>query len=237
MTPLREAVVLPALFLTVALLGGLRVGDSVRFLPPALDALTLALIMVAALARARVLAPEALMHAGRSPLENLCGVVVLIALFAASAQTFNLLTPERGLLRAMFSVFFFVQLLTMLTAVASRRAMLRSLVVLLGAAFILRFLILESLYAADSSFLQRVLTAALEGVTLGAVEYQPHAAITGYAAFLTLIAYLTGLLLLFPVPHPLHMNGSGGLQPSSSALRARDPGSDAVVGELREPGD
>lgn len=237
MSALREAVVLPGVFLTVALLGGLRVtADGVRLLPPALDALTLAMLLVAALARAGVFVPDFLMNARRAAVENLNGLVVLLALFAASAQTFNLLTPERGLLRIIFSVFFFVQLMTTLAAATSRRAMLRGLLVLFGAAFILRFIVLESLYSVESRFLRRILTAALEGVTLGALDYDPNAAATGYAAFVALTAFMAGLTLLAPLSHPLHRNGSSGLLPSSSAADAYLPGDGGAVDRLQRPG-
>ena len=53
-------------------------------------------------------------------LENACGAAVLLALFAASAQMFNLLTPDTGLLHVLVSVFFLVQFLTTLTAVRDR---------------------------------------------------------------------------------------------------------------------
>ena len=39
MSVILEAIVLPALFLTVALLGGLRIGTTVQFVPPPLLAL------------------------------------------------------------------------------------------------------------------------------------------------------------------------------------------------------
>ncbi len=198
MSPTREAIVLPALFLTVALLGGLRIGDDVRLIPPALSSLVLAMLLVGAIARSRVLVPEALMHAGRSPLENLSGAIVLLTLFAASAQVFNLLTPERGLLRALFTIFFVVQLLTTLAAVAARTAMLRGLLVLMGAAFVLRFIVLESLYAPAGGILSRMMTAALEGVTLGSFDYDPNGSLTGYVAFLALAMYFVGLVLLAP---------------------------------------
>lgn len=201
MTPLREAVALPAIFLTVALLGGLRIGADVRLIPPSLASLILGMLLVGALARARVLVPDALMHARRSPLENTSGAVVLITLFAASAQIFNLLTPERGLLHALFTIFFVVQLLTTLAAVSGRVAMLRGLLVLLGAAFVLRFIVLESLYSPGGGMLSRVFTAALEGVTLGSFDYDANAASTGYIGFLTLTLFFIGLILLAP-PSP-----------------------------------
>src|SRR3954468_13743931 len=98
------------MFLTVAALGGLRVGHTVVLIPPPLVSLVLALMLVGALVRAGVFAPHSLMNAARPPLENLSGLTVLITLIAASAQVFTLVTPEQGLLHAVFSVCFFVQL-------------------------------------------------------------------------------------------------------------------------------
>jgi hypothetical protein len=196
MSPLREALVLPCLFLTVTLLGGLRVGPDVRLLPPPLIALVLAMLLVASLARSGTVVPERLMRAARTPLENLSGLVVLLTLFAASAQVFNLLTPDSGLLHLLVSVFFLVQLLTTLAAVRDRFSMLRSLAVLLGCAFFLRFIALESLYAPGRGVLKRVMTALMEGITLGALEYEPSGAATGYIAFLTLTLFVIGLVLV-----------------------------------------
>jgi hypothetical protein len=196
MTTLREAIVLPWIFLTVALLGGLRIENTVRLIPPSVVSLVLAMALLAALMRARVLAPERLMNSGRSPLENVSGAVVLGALFAGSAQVFNLLTPERGLLFVVFSLYFFIQLMTALAGVTGRASMLRSLAVLFGAAFVLRFVVLESLYATDGGMLKRVMTTVLQGVSLGAIEYQPNGAVTGYVGFLAVVLYLAGLILL-----------------------------------------
>jgi hypothetical protein len=199
MTPLRESFVLPCLFLTVALLGGLRLGAQgvdVRLVPPPLVSLVIAVLLLGALVRSRVFTPDRLIGNHRAPLENVSGSVVLLALFAASAQTFNLLTPDSGLLHVLVSLFFLVQLLTTLTAVRDRGGMLRSLAVLMGCAFFLRFVALESLYAPGRGVLKRVMTALMEGVTLGALDYAPTGSATGYVAFLTLTLYLIGLLLL-----------------------------------------
>ena len=196
MTPLREALVLPCLFLTVALLGGLRLGADVRLVPPPLITLVLAVLLVGSLVRSGVVAPERLLGQRRTGLENACGGAVLLALAAASAQVFNLLTPDTGLLHVLVGVFFLVQLLTTLTAVRDRTAMLRSLAVLLGCAFFLRFIALESLYAPGRGVLKRVMTALMEGITLGALDYAPNGTATGYVAFLALSLYLVGLVLL-----------------------------------------
>jgi hypothetical protein len=196
MSPLREAFVLPSLFLTVALLGGLRLGADVRLVPPPLVTLVLAVLLLASLIRSGVLRPDRLLSQQRTGIENACGAAVLLALFGASAQVFTLLTPDSGLLHVLVSVFFLVQLLTALTAVRDRLAMLRSLAVLLGCALFLRFVALESLYAPGRGVIKRVVTALLEGVTLGALDYVPTGAATGYVAFLTLTLYLVGLVLL-----------------------------------------
>ncbi len=196
MTPTREALVLPLLLLTVTLLGGLRVAETVRLVPPTVVALVLAAALLGTLVRGGVLAPERLMHAGRTPLENLSGAVVMATLFAASAQLFNLLTPEKGLLFVIFSTYFFVQIMTALAGATTRESLLRALIVLFAAAFVLRFAVLESLYAPQGGLLTRLMTALLQGVSLGSIEYQPHAAITGYAGFFTLLLYLIALALL-----------------------------------------
>jgi hypothetical protein len=196
MSVARESFALPALFLTVAWLGGFRMAAIARFVPPPLISLALAMLLVGCLARAGVLQPERLMNSRRTALENLSGLVVLLSLFAACAQVFNLVTPETGLLHLLFSLFFLVQLLTTLAAVRSRVLMLRGLAVLLGSAFLIRFVALEALYSTDGGTLQRVLTVLMEGITLGALEYQSNAPVTGYVAFLVLALFLTGLILL-----------------------------------------
>ena len=196
MSAIREAFVLPCLFLTVALLGGLRLSADVRLVPPALIALVLAVLLLGSLFRANAFSPERLFGPHRLALENASGAAVLLTLFAASAQVFNLLTPDTGLLHLLVSVFFLVQFLTTLTAVRDRTALLRSLAVLFGCAFFLRFVALESLYAPGRGVIKRVMTALMEGVTLGTLDYVPTGPATGYVAFLTLTLYLIGLVLL-----------------------------------------
>jgi len=197
MTPAREAIVLPALFLSVTLLGGFRAAaDTVRLVPPSLTALVLAVLLLGTLLRGGVVVPHALLHGRRTGLENASGAVVLLTLFAASAQAINLVLPERGLLHGAFAIFLFVQLMTVGASGADRPGVLRSLAVLIGSLFVLRFILVESLYSPDGGLLHRVLTTMLAGATLGGVAYDPHAPLTGYVAFVTLGLYLVGVLLL-----------------------------------------
>lgn len=194
----REAFTLPLIFLTVTLLGGFRstVGEGMRFLPPPLIALILATLLIGLLVRAGALAPERLMRSDRSPLENGSGVFVLAGLFGASAQVFNLMTPEAGLLHFIVTTFLILLMWNTWAARPDRPRLLRSLAVLFGGTFVLKYVVLASLYDPQGGLTKRVLTTLLEGVTLGGLQYEPPAAMTGYIAFFTLALYLIGVTLL-----------------------------------------
>lgn len=198
MSPAREAFYLPLLFLTVVLLGGMRIVDRVVLLPPTLFALVLGLLLLGVLVKCGALAPERLMNANRPALANLNGFVVLGAAFLAGAQAFNLATPDAGLPYILFSVFFLVLLLNTLAASPDRVRVLRSLVVIFGSAFILKFIVLAAVSDPEGGRLRRVLLALLEGVTLGTLTQPVAHPATGYLAFVTLLLFLTGLALL---PH------------------------------------
>ncbi len=129
-------------------------------------------------------------------MENVSGAVVLAGLFAASAQVFNLMTPESGLFHFIVTVFFMLLLWNTWAAQPDRSRLLRSLAVLFGGAFILKYIVLASLYDPQGGLTKRVLTTLLEGVTLGGLQYEPPTAMTGYIAFFTLALYLIGVTLL-----------------------------------------
>jgi hypothetical protein len=194
----RESIVLPALFLTVALGGGFRMAASGQlvFLVPSLMALVLSLLLVGVLFRSGALVPDALMHASRPALANVSGALVLASLFAAGAQVFNTITPESGLLQFVFNIFFMLLLWNTIAARPDRRRLLHSLLVLFGGAFLLKYVVLGSLYDPQGGLTKRVLTVLLEGVTLGGLTYQTPAPVTGYVAFFTILLFLVGLILL-----------------------------------------
>jgi hypothetical protein len=198
----RDAFALPLVFLTVALLGGFRSanGRGMWFLPPPLIALILAALLIGLLARTGTLAPDRLMRSDRSVPENLSGAIVAATLFAATAQVFNLITPETGLLHFIFTAFFLLLLWSTLAARPNRPRLLRSLAVLFGGAFVLKFIVLASMYDPNGGVARRVLMTVLEGATLGGLQYEPPAAMTGYVAFFTLALYMVGVTLL-PVHH------------------------------------
>ena len=113
MTPLRESLALPCLFLTVALLGGLRLGAQgvdVRLVPPPLVSLVIAVLLLGALVRSRVFTPDRLIGNHRAPLENVSGSVVLLALFLVPVRyrvdaPFILRSANQQLLPAPFEGF------------------------------------------------------------------------------------------------------------------------------------
>jgi hypothetical protein len=196
MTAAREAAYLPLAFLTVTLLGGVRIGSRVMLLPPSLFSLVLALMLVGVLIKSGALAPERLMNARRSGLANTSGFIVLATLFLGSAQAFSLVTPESGLPHLLVCVFLLTLLLNTLAAGADRVRTLRSLLVVFGSAFILKFIVLAALSEQTGGRLKRVLLVLLEGVTLGALTQDVLHPATGYVAFFTLALFLAGLAML-----------------------------------------
>ena len=200
----REAFVLPALFLTVAGAGGLRVspdGGAMSFVPPPLITLVLAVLLLGVMARAGLLIPSGLLGDHRTGLENASGAVVLLTLFAASAQLFTCLTPDAGVLRLVFNLFFLFLLWNTLAAQPDRTRLLRSLLVVFGWAYVMRYVALAALADPQGGWTRRLLTVLLEGASSGPIQGEAMAPRAGYVAFATLALYMTGLALL-PRPAP-----------------------------------
>lgn len=201
--PVHEAITLPLLLIGATLGGGFRSAPAdgrFEFLAPPLMALVLAMLLLGVLVRAGLLVPALLVGPLRTPLENASGGVVALTLLLATAQVFNCLTPESGLLQVLANVFFLVLLLNTLAARPDGSRVLQSLAVVFLSAFVLKFVVLDGLYAPHGSLAQRLLTTLLEGISLGSLGYAPHGAATGYVAFVTVIAYLFTLVLL---PRPV----------------------------------
>ena len=201
---LMRYLVLPTLFLTVALTGGLRVDAATRaliFHPPPLVTLVLALLLSLLFVRGRLFVPSAWLNAALPARMNVAHALTLLALYFASAQAFNTVLPEAGLMRWLFAFFFLWTLWQQQFDAFDARRLLRSLAALFGTAFVLKHLLLASLYAPEGGWLKRLAGALVEGVTqgtLGAAE--SFAPATGYLAFFTLTLYAVGLVLLLLVP-------------------------------------
>lgn len=130
------------------------------------------------------------------PLGNVSHFWVLLTLFFASAQAFNSVLPERGLLHWLFSFFFLWTLWNNQFSSFDARRLLRSLVVLFGTAFVLKHILLSSFYAPDSGWLKRVAGALAQGVTLGTLDAPMFASATGYISFFALALYIAGLVMI-----------------------------------------
>jgi hypothetical protein len=198
---------LPTIFLTVALAGGLRVAaDESRaflFVAPSLVALVLAVLLMLLFARGRLIDLRAWLSGEHAPSTIVSHALTLLALFFASAQAFTSVLPESGLFRWMFAFFFLWTLWNNQFADFDARRLLRSLVALFGTAFVLKHMLLASLYAADGGWLKRLAGALLEGITQGTLgQQETFAPSTGYISFFTLALYVLGLVLLPPAPQP-----------------------------------
>jgi hypothetical protein len=190
---------LPFLFLTVALLGGLRVDAESRafvFIVPPLVTLVLAILLMLLLVRGGLVRMQQWIGSDLSPLTNVAHIWMFITLFFASAQAFNSVLPERGLFHWMFSFFFLWTLWNNQFSSFDARRLLRSLAVLFGTAFVLKHMLLGSLYNPEGGWLKRVAGTLLQGVTEGTLDGLSFAPATGYIAFFTLTLYVVGLVLL-----------------------------------------
>ena len=196
MTATREAIVLPFLFLTVALVGGLRPGAQPLFAPPILFALVLAALLIGSLVQSDAFDPRRVINPSRSVLANVNGICILATLFAGSGQAFSLLIPESGLPRILFSVYFLVMMLNTMAVGPDRVRMLRSLAMMFGVAFVLRFVVLDALSDPAEGRLGRALQLLLEGATLGAVTQEVQHPAAGYIAFGALTMFLIAIWLL-----------------------------------------
>jgi hypothetical protein len=196
---LVDFVVLPMLFLTVALLGGLRVDAESRtfiFVAPPLVTLLLAVLLMLLLVRGALIRFHQWVGSDFPALTNVAHIWMLITLFFASAQAFNSVLPERGLLHWLFSFFFLWTLWNNQFASFDARRLLRSLAILFGTAFVLKHMLLASLYSPEGGWLKRVAGTLLQGVSLGTLDAPSFAPATGYISFFTLTLYVAGLILL-----------------------------------------
>jgi hypothetical protein len=198
---LLRFILLPIIFLTVCLLGGWRVAASTdaasssvfQFIAPPLITLVLAALLMLLFVRGHLLDLRRWFSNDHAPLVNLSHALTLLTLFFASAQAFNSVLPERGILYWLFSFFFLWTLWTNLFSIFDARRLLRSLVALFVTAFALKHLLFAGLYNPEGSWLKRLTSALLEGVSIDSQTFAPA---TGYISFAAIALYVVGLMLL-----------------------------------------
>jgi len=205
---LLHFIVAPTILLTVGLLGGLRVDAQTRqfiFIAPPLVTLVLAILLGSLFVRAGAIDLRQWLALEQPMLINVAHLLTLLALFFASAQAFNSVLPESGLLLWMFSFFFLWTLWTNQFSAFDTRRLLRSLIVLFATAFVLKHLLVSGLYAPAGGLFSRIAAALLQGI---AVDVPAFAPITGYVSFFALVLYVAGLLLIAPAPIRLTSAGN-----------------------------
>jgi hypothetical protein len=190
---------LPLIFLTVALLGGLRLSaedDAFLFLKPALVCLIYATFLLILFFRAGLLMLDGWFSVRFPTLKNVANATVLLALFFASAQIFNSLLPERGLPFWVFAFCFFWTLWNNLFVEFQGKRLLQSLGSIFALAFVAKYLILSRLTApASASWWRGLLENPTQEAFTWFLDLPRFSAGTGYIQFFAVILYLLGLYL------------------------------------------
>lgn len=202
---LLRYILLPMIFLTVALLGGLRIDVETKaflFVPPPLITLILSVFLMVLFVRGHAIEIRQWLKSDQPALTNVSHVLTLLTLYFGSAQAFNSVLPERGLLFWLFSFFFLWTLWNNQFSNFDARRLVRSLAVLFGTAFFLKHMFLASLFSPEGGWAKKLAGFFLELGTLGTIDSQVFAPATGYISFFTLALYVLGLILLTPSPEP-----------------------------------
>jgi len=197
-----QYIVIPLIFLTAALLGGLRLSAEdmgFLFLKPPLVCLIFAVILLVLFFRANLIKLNGWFSEGFSTLKNIANACVLLTLFFASTQIFNSLLPEKGLPFWTIAFCFFWTLWNNLFAEFDTKRLVQSLGGMFGLAFVVKYLILANLTApASKSWLQGILENPAQEAFTFLIDLPRFAPATGYIQFFALVFYLIGLFLLKP---------------------------------------
>lgn len=201
-----QYILLPLIFLTVTLLGGLRLSienNAFIFLKPALVCLIFATILLILFFRGRLISLSGWFSEDFSTLKNIANGLILLTLFTASTQVFNSLLPEKGLPFWIIGFFFFWTLWNNLFVDFQAKRLLQSLGSLFGLAFVVKYLVLASLtVSGESTWTQKILESLMKEASFGLLDLPKFSSATGYIQFFTLILYVVGLILLSPSSAP-----------------------------------
>jgi hypothetical protein len=195
----RTYIILPAIFLTVALLGGLRLGSADNafiFLKPALVCLVFAALTVVLFFRSGLISVEGWLSETLPNTQNAANAVVLLSLFTATVQLFNALLPEQGLPFWVVAFCFFWTIWNNLFADFELKRLLKSLIALFGLAFVVKYLVLANLTATgEANWLQRIFENPAKEAFTWLLDLPRYGTGTGYIQFFTVALYMIGLLL------------------------------------------
>lgn len=191
---------LPFIYLSVALLGGLRISGvdgSFLFLKPALICLIFAAILLVLFARSGMIRLDGWFSESFPLLANIANTAVIATLFAAVAQVFNSLLPEQGLPFWIIVFCFFWTLWNNLFADFDTKKLFRSLGGLFGLAFVAKYLLLANLAApAGRNWFEALTENPGQEAITRLLDLPRFGAATGYIQFFAISLFLLGLYLL-----------------------------------------
>ncbi len=197
--PALTYAILPLIFITVTMIGGLRLGaadNAFIFLKPPLICLVFASVLLILFFRSGLMRLDGWFSDQYSTIQNIANGAVLLTIFAASTQLFNSLLPEKGLAFWVVGFCFFWTLWNNLFADFDTKKLLRSLGALFALAFAVKYLVLANLTATgDASLLQRIFADPAKEAFTWLLDLPRYSAGTGYIQFFTLGLYLIGLFL------------------------------------------
>ncbi len=192
-------VVLPLIFLTVTMLGGLRFGEKESafiFLVPPLLCLVFAAAVMVLFFRSGLLRLDGWLSETRSTLENVANAAILVTLFTATVQIFNSLMPEQGLPFWVIGFCFVWTLWNNLFSDFDAPKLMKSLAAMFALAFVAKYLILANLVGpSEGNWLQRMIENPGKETFTWLLDLPRYAAATGYVQFFAAVLYLGGLYL------------------------------------------
>jgi hypothetical protein len=194
-----QLIVLPAAFLVVSLLGGVRLSvdsNAFIFLKPQLVCLILASLVTITFIRTNTVKLSNFVSEDFPVLKNVANGLVLLTLFTATVQVFNSLLPEKGLAFWVVSFCFFWTLWTNLFADFTKQKLLQSLGSLFGLAFAVKYLILQNLTSTSETWTQKLFETLTKEATFGLLEITKFSAATGFLQFVTIAIYIIALFSL-----------------------------------------
>ena len=197
---LRLYILLPLLFLTVALMGGLRLAspdNAFVFMSPALICLFFAVVLIILFVRGGLITFDSWFSDDYSTTHNISNGVLILSLFAATAQVFNSVLPETGLPFWVVSFCFAWSLWNNLFAEFDNKKLLRSMIALFAFAFVTKYVVLAGLTApAGDGWLRSMIENPAKETVTWLLELPRYSAGTGYIQFFCLLLFFAGLYML-----------------------------------------
>ena len=191
---------LPIIFLTAALLGGLRFSSldgSFIFIKPSLLCLIYASMLMILISRSHLVRLGSWFSEDSSLLSNASSGVTLASVYIASTQIFNSLIPEQGLPYWIVAFCFFWTLWNNIFADFDTGRLVRSLGALFALAFVVKYLVLLNLTApANQTWFESVTQSPSKTAATWILDIPQFSAATGYVQFFAIALYMLGLYLL-----------------------------------------